>query len=83
MLNYCKIGNEFIDYVVDQNPYKQKLFLPGTHIPIKSPDEIQKTKPDYVVIIPWNLKEEIMEQVKYIQDWGGKFMIPIPEVSIV
>jgi 2-polyprenyl-3-methyl-5-hydroxy-6-metoxy-1,4-benzoquinol methylase len=83
MLNYCKIGNEFIDYVVDQNPHKQKLFLPGTHIPIKSPDEIQKTKPDYVVIIPWNLKEEIMEQMKYIRDWGGKFMIPIPEVSIV
>ncbi len=83
MLNYCKIGNEFIDYVVDQNPHKQKLFLPGTHIPIKNPDEIQKTKPDYVVIIPWNLKEEIMEQMKYIRDWGGKFMIPIPEVSIV
>lgn len=83
MLNYCEIGNEFIDYVVDQNPHKQKSFLPGTHIPIKSPDEIQKTKPDYVVIIPWNLKEEIMEQMKYIRDWGGKFMIPIPEVSIV
>ena len=83
LLNYCKIGNNFIDYVVDQNPYKQKLFLPGTHIPIKDPDEIRKTKPDYVVIIPWNLKVEIMEQMNYIQDWGGKFMIPIPEVSII
>ncbi len=83
LLNYCNIGNNFIDYVVDQNPYKQGLFLPGTHIPIKSPDEIQKTKPDYVVIIPWNLKDEIMEQMKYIRDWGGKFMIPIPEVSIL
>ena len=83
MLNYCEIGNEFIDYIVDQNPHKQKLFLPGTHIPIKDPDEIRKTKPDYVVIIPWNLKEEIMEQMKYIQDWRGKFMIPIPEVSII
>jgi len=59
LLNFCKIGNNFIDYVVDKNPYKQGLFLPGTHIPIKDPDEIQKTKPDYLVIIPWNLKEEI------------------------
>lgn len=83
LLNYCNIGNNFIDYVVDQNPYKQGLFLPGTHIPIKNPDEIQKTKPDYVVIIPWNLKDEIMEQMKYIRDWGGKFVIPIPEVSIL
>ena len=83
MLNYCEIGNNFIDYVVDKNPYKQGLFLPGTHIAIKNPDEIQKTKPDYLVIIPWNLKDEIMEQMKYIRDWGGKFMIPIPEVSII
>jgi hypothetical protein len=82
LLNYCEIGSNFIDYVVDQSPYKQGLFLPGTHIPIKSPDEIQKTKPDYLIIIPWNLKEEIMEQMKYIQEWGGKFVIPIPEVKI-
>jgi SAM-dependent methyltransferase len=83
LLNYCEIGNNFIDYVVDKNPYKQGLFLPGTHIAIKNPDEIQKTKPDYLVIIPWNLKDEIMEQMKYIRDWGGKFVIPIPEVSII
>ena len=83
MLNYCKIEKNFIDYVVDQNPYKQGLFLPGTHIPIKSPDEIQKTKPDYIIILPWNLKDEIMEQMKEIKDWGGKFVIPIPEVYIV
>ena len=83
LLNYCKIGSNFIDYVVDQNPYKQGLFLPGTHIPIKNPDEIQRTKPDYLVIIPWNLKDEIMEQMKYIQDWKGKFVIPIPEVIIL
>jgi 2-polyprenyl-3-methyl-5-hydroxy-6-metoxy-1,4-benzoquinol methylase len=83
LLNYCGIGNNFIDYVVDQNPYKQGLYLPGTHIPIKSPDEIQNTKPDYLVIIPWNLKDEIIEQMKYIRDWGGKFVIPIPEVSIL
>ena len=83
LLNYCKIENNFIDYVVDQNPYKQGLFLPGTHIPIKSPDEIQKTKPDYILILPWNLKDEIMEQMKEVKDWGGKFVIPIPEVYIV
>ena len=83
LLNYCNIGSDFIDYVVDQNPYKQGLFLPGTHIPIKNPDEIRKTKPDYLIIIPWNLKEEIMEEIKYIRNWGGKFMIPIPEVKII
>lgn len=83
LLNYCGIGNNFIDYIVDQNSYKQGLYLPGTHIPIKSPDEIQKTKPDYLVIIPWNLKDEIMEQMKYIRGWGGKFVIPIPEVKIL
>jgi hypothetical protein len=83
LLNYCEIGNNFIDYVVDQNPYKQGLFLPGTHIPIKEPDEIKKTKPDYLLIMPWNLKNEIMEQMKYIQEWGGKFVIPIPEVKII
>ena len=82
LLNYCDIGKKFIDYAVDQNPYKQGLFLPGTHIPIKDPKEIQKTKPDYLVIIPWNLKEEIMEQMNYIREWGGKFMIPIPEIEI-
>jgi len=83
LLNYCVIGNNFIDYAVDQNPFKQGLFLPGTHIPIKNPDEIQKTKPDYLLIMPWNLKNEIMEQMKYIRDWGGKFVIPIPEVTIL
>jgi hypothetical protein len=83
LLNYCTIGNNFIDYVVDKNPYKQGLFLPGTHIPIKDPSKIQKTKPDYLIIMPWNLKDEIMEQTKYIRGWGGKFVIPIPEVKIL
>ena len=83
LLNYCKIENNFIDYVVDQNPHKQGLFLPGTHIPIKNPDEIKKTKPDYLIIIPWNLKNEIMEEMKIIRNWGGKFVIPIPEVTIL
>ena len=82
LLNYCGIGNESIEYAVDQNPFKQGLFLPGTHIPIKNPNEIEKTKPNYLLIIPWNLKNEIMEQMKYIQDWDGKFVVPIPEVTI-
>jgi len=82
LLNYCGIGTNFVDYAVDQSPYKQGLYLPGTHIPIKKPDKIQETKPDYVLITPWNLKEEIMKQMSYIRDWGGKFVIPIPEVKI-
>ena len=83
LLNYCKIDSNSIDYVVDQSPYKQGLFLPGTHIPIKNPNEIQITKPDYLIIIPWNLKDEIMEQMKHIRNWGGKFVVPIPEVKII
>ena len=82
MLNYCGIGTDFIDYAVDQSPYKQGLYLPGTHIPIKKPDKIHETKPDYVLITPWNLKEEIMGQISYIRDWGGEFVTPIPEVKI-
>ncbi len=82
LLNYCNIGLDHIDYVVDRSLYKQGMYLPGTHIPIKSPDEIRNTKPDYLLILPWNLKEEIMEQMNYIREWGGKFMIPIPEIEI-
>lgn len=82
LLNYCGIGTDFVDYAVDQSPYKQGLYLPGTHIPIKKPEKIHETKPDYVLITPWNLKEEIMGQISYIRDWGGKFVIPIPEVKI-
>jgi len=82
LLNYCKIGNDFVEYVVDKNPHKQGLFLPGIHIHIKELNEVRKTKPDYLVILPWNLKEEIMEQMSYIRDWGGKFVVLIPEVKI-
>jgi len=82
LLNYCGIGTDFVEYAVDLSPYKQGLYLPGTHIPIKKPEKIRETKPDYVLITPWNLKEEIMEQNKNIRDWGGKFVIPIPEVKI-
>jgi len=82
LLNYCGIGTDFIDYIVDRSTYKQRLFLPGTHIPIKKPEEVNQTKPDYLVILPWNLKEEIMEQMSYIRDWGGKFVVLIPEVKV-
>jgi 2-polyprenyl-3-methyl-5-hydroxy-6-metoxy-1,4-benzoquinol methylase len=82
LLNYCGIGKDFIDYTVDINPHKQRLFLPGTHIAIYHPEKIRETKPDYVLILPWNLKEEIMTQMAYITEWGGKFVVPIPEVQV-
>lgn len=82
LLNYCGIGTDFIDYTVDRSPYKQGLFLPGTHIPILHPDKVRETKPDYLLILPWNLKEEIMAQMAFISEWGGKFVVPIPEVQV-
>ena len=83
LLNYCGVRTDFIDYTVDRNPYKQGKYLPGTHIPIFHPDKIYETKPDYVFILPWNFKDEIMEQMTDIQDWGGKFVLPIPELTII
>ncbi len=83
LLNYCGIRTDFIDYTVDMSPHKQGNFLPGTHIPILHPDVIKETKPDYVFILPWNLKDEIMNQHKYVRDWGGKFVVPIPEIMIL
>ena len=83
LLNYCGIRTDFLDYTVDRNPYKQGRFTPGTHIPICSPDKIKETKPDYLLILPWNFKDEIMEQMNYIRDWGGQFIVPIPEVQIL
>ena len=83
LLNYCGIGKEFIEYTVDKNPYKQELFLPGTHIPIYSTEKVQETKPDYLLILPWNLKDEIIQQMSYIRDWGGKFVTLIPDISII
>jgi len=82
LLNYCGISNDLIEYTVDKNPYKQKLFLPGTHIPILPPEKIQETKPDYILILSWNLKDEIINQIKYVKNWGCKFVVPIPEVKI-
>jgi SAM-dependent methyltransferase len=82
LLNYCGIRSDFIDYTVDLSPHKQGLFLPGTHSPIHHPDKIRETKPDYVLILPWNLKNEIMEQMSFIREWGGRFIVPIPEVTV-
>jgi hypothetical protein len=82
LLNYCGIRADFLDYTVDRNPYKQGKFLPGTHIPILHPDQIRATRPDFVIILPWNFKDEIMEQVGYIREWGGKFIVPIPEAQV-
>ena len=83
LLNYCGIGTDLIQYTVDRSPHKQGRFLPGTHIPIYSPDRIRQTKPDYVLILPWNLKDEIVEQMNYIREWNGRFVVPIPEVSVL
>lgn len=82
LLNFCGIGEDFLDYTVDRSLYKQGKFLPGTHIPIFQPDKIKETKPDYLLILPWNLKNEIMSQMSYIQEWGGRFVVPIPEVNV-
>jgi SAM-dependent methyltransferase len=82
LLHYCGIGKDLIEYTVDRSPYKQGRFLPGSHIPIHHPDRIRETKPDYVVVLPWNLKDEIMEQLQFIREWGGKFIVPIPKATV-
>jgi len=83
LLNYSGIRTDLLDYTVDRSPHKQGLYLPGTHIPIYHPDRIEETKPDYLLILPWNLKEEIMEQMSHIRRWGGKFVVGIPEVMVL
>lgn len=82
LLNYCGIRTDFLDYTVDRNPYKQGKYTPGMHIPILSPDRIRETKPDYIFILPWNLKDEISKQLAYVREWGGQFVVPIPEVTV-
>lgn len=82
LLNYCGIRSDFLDYTVDRSHYKQGKFLPGTHIPIFHPDKIKETRPDYLLILPWNLKDEIMGQLSYVREWGGQFVVPIPEVEV-
>ncbi len=83
LLNYCGIKNDYIDFVVDAAPSKQGKFLPGSHIPVVAESMLKIEKPDFVIIFPWNIKDEIMEQIKYIKDWGGKFVIPVPQLEII
>jgi 2-polyprenyl-3-methyl-5-hydroxy-6-metoxy-1,4-benzoquinol methylase len=82
MLNYCGIRTDFIDYAVDRNPYKHNKFLPGTHIPVFAPEKLEETKPDFILILPWNLKKEISAQLEYVREWGAKLVVPIPELSV-
>lgn len=82
LLNYCGIRSDFVDYTADLSPHKQGHFLPGTHIPIHHPDKIKVTEPDYLIILPWNLKHEIMEQMAHIREWGGQFLVPIPAIEV-
>ncbi len=83
LLNYCGVRTDLLDYTVDLNPHKQGMFLPGTHIPVFHPDRIAETRPDYVLVLPWNLKDEIVEQMAHIRSWGGQFVVPIPKVRIL
>ncbi|HYO90239.1 MAG TPA: class I SAM-dependent methyltransferase [Pyrinomonadaceae bacterium] len=83
LLNYCGIRTDFLDYAVDASPHKQGRFLPGTRIPIHHPDKLKETRPDYVLILPWNLREEIMAQSGYVREWGGRFVVPVPEARVV
>ena len=83
LLNYCGVRTDFLDFTVDANPHKQGLFLPGSHIPIRAPSAIGDARPDYVLILPWNLKEEIIAQMGHIRAWGGRFVLPIPRVEVV
>ncbi len=83
LLNYCGIKTDFISYTVDRNPYKQGCYLPGSRIPIEPPDKIRQTKPDYLFILPWNIKDEVMEQMVFIKEWGGRFVVPVPDIQVI
>lgn len=83
LLNYCGIGTDFLDYTVDRNPYKHGRFLPGTHIPVHDPSRIAETKPDYILILPWNLRDEIHAQLEYTAEWGARCVVPIPTATVL
>jgi hypothetical protein len=83
LLNYCGIRTDFLEFTVDRNPYKQGKFLPGTHIPIKAPPDLDAARPDYILILPWNFKDEILAQLAHARAWGGKFIVPIPEAKVL
>jgi hypothetical protein len=83
LLNHCGIRSDLLAYTVDRSPYKQGMFLPGTHIPICPPDVLAETKPDYVLVLPWNLRAELCEQLEYVRSWGGRLVFPIPALEVV
>lgn len=83
LLNYCGIGKDLIDFTVDRSPAKQGRLLPGTRIPVFAPEKLLDEKPDYILILPWNIKDEIMEKMQHVRDWGGKFVVPIPAVEVI
>ena len=82
LLNYCGIKSDLIHFVIDANPHKQNKYLPASHIPVLNEEQLKIAKPDYVIILPWNLKTEITDQLSYIREWGGKFVVVIPELEI-
>jgi hypothetical protein len=83
LLNYCGIRSDLLEFTVDKNPYKQGKFLPGTHIPIYAPEKIDEVRPDYILILPWNFKDEIVAQLAHARSWGAKFVVPIPEAAVL
>ena len=83
LLNYCGIRTDLLEYTVDRSPHKQGMYLPGTHIPILGPERIGQDKPDYVLILPWNLRDEIVASMAFVRDWGGRFVVPIPETTVL
>ena len=83
LLNYCGIRTDLLEFTVDRNPYKQGRYLPGTHIPIRAPEALEQERPDYILILPWNLKREIVAQLSPARDWGARFVVPIPEVEVL
>jgi hypothetical protein len=83
LLNYCGIGTDFLAFTVDRNPYKHGRVTPGMHIPIHPVDAIDAYRPDYVLILPWNLRDEIVQQMRHVADWGCRFVVPIPEVAVI
>jgi C-methyltransferase. len=83
LLNYCGIRPDLLAYTVDRNPYKHGRFTPGTRIPVHAPERIAADRPDYVLVLPWNLRDELVEQLAYVREWGGQLVFPIPALEVV
>jgi hypothetical protein len=83
LLNYCAVGSDLISFVADRSPHKQGKYLPGSHIPVCEPQRISTDRPDYVLILPWNLKDEIIDSMQDVRSWGGRFVIPVPQLEIL